>query len=305
MELTNNDRFDLAALLLLDKLDTRHSAQVRPSLTLGEYYDVLSDFLRLAPDISRGLTKLERIEAEREDRRYLNQLISLMETIGCEAFVVESHSILNAYENSGNWRLAGTHARQMRDDFNNFSGQIEKAAKKLSSDSQAAGGSETEAAETAGSEAEAAGAENADAGVAAALPLKDAIRLFDEKAASGKKVILAVDDSPAILQSLWAVLNDTYQVLVLAKPEEIDKVLRNQKQKPDLFLLDYKMPGLSGFDLIPIIRGYAEHSDTPIIFLTSDGSLDNVTSALALGALDFIVKPFKPEILREKISKHI
>ena len=108
MELTNNDHFDLAALLLLNKLDTRHSAEVKPSLTLGEYYDVLSEFLLLAPDISRGLTNLERKESERDDRRCLNQMISLMETIGCEAFVVESHSILNAYENSGNWRLAAT-----------------------------------------------------------------------------------------------------------------------------------------------------------------------------------------------------
>ena len=284
MELTNNDRFDLAALLLLSKLDLRHSAEVRPSLTIGEYYEVLSAFVRLAPNIARGLTNLERKEAEREDRRYLNQMIGLMETIGCRAFVVETHAILDAYENSGNWRLAGTLASQMRSGFNEFSGQIEKAMKKPADD-----GREEAAADNGGA------TEN--------LSLKDAIRLFDEKSAAGKKVILAVDDSPAILQSVWAVLNDSYQVLVLAKPEEIDKVL--QKQKPDLFLLDYKMPGLSGFELVPIIRSYEEHKDTPIIFLTSDGSMDNVTSALALGAMDFIVKPFKPDILKEKIIRHI
>ena len=280
----NNDRFDLDALLLLSKLNPRHSAQAKPGLTLSEYYDALMAFLRLSPDVSRGLTNLERKDAEREDRRCLNQLISIMESVGCEAFVVEAHSILNAYENSGNWRLAGTLARQMRDDFNEFSSQIEKAMKKPADESRA--------------DAEAEGSD-----VGAALTLVDAIKAFDAKSLPSKKVILAVDDSPAILQSVFAVLNDTYQILVLAKPEDIDKVLA--KQKPDMFLLDYKMPGISGFELVPIIRAYEEHKETPIIFLTSDGSIDNVTSALSLGAMDFIVKPFKPDILREKISRHM
>ena len=285
MELTNNDRFDLAALLLLVKLDTRRSAKVKPLLMLGEYYDALSAFLRLTPDVSRALGNLERKEAEREDRRYLNQMISLLGTIGCDAFVVETHEILNAYENAGNWRLAGTLASKIRDDFNEFCGQVEKARIKPVEDGHT----------------ESADARFAFTGVA--LSLKEAIELFDENIAAGKKVILAIDDSPAILQSIWAVLNDTYQVLVLAKPEQIEKVL--QTQKPDLFLLDYKMPGLSGFDLVPIIRATEGHKDTPIIFLTSDGSIDNVTSALALGALDFVVKPFKPDNLKEKISRHI
>ena len=290
MEQTNNDRFDLAALLKLDSLNPRHSAEVKPSLPVSEYYGMLSAFLRLAPDVSRGLTNFERLEADREDRRCLNQMIKLLETIGCEAFTVESHSILNAFENSGNWRLAGTLARQMRDDFSEFCAQLEKARiKSVDAGQTEQGDSERD---------------DPDAD----LLLKDAIRLVyekkpEDKKADGKKVILAVDDSPAILQSVWAVLNDTYQVLVLAKPEEIEKVL--QKQAPDMFLLDYKMPGLSGFELIPIIRSFEQHKDTPVIFLTSDGSLDNITSALALGAVDFIVKPFKPEILREKISKHM
>jgi DNA-binding response OmpR family regulator len=65
------------------------------------------------------------------------------------------------------------------------------------------------------------------------------------------------------------------------------------------------MPDINGFELIPIIRSYAEHKDTPVIFLTSIGTIDNVTAAIALGASDFIVKPFNPESLREKVSKHI
>ena len=78
-----------------------------------------------------------------------------------------------------------------------------------------------------------------------------------------------------------------------------------QQITPELFLLDYKMPELSGFDLIPIIRSFEAHKDTPIIFLTSMATAEYVTNAFALGACDYIVKPFQGKQLREKINKHI
>ena len=92
-------------------------------------------------------------------------------------------------------------------------------------------------------------------------------------------------------------------MLTLTNPLDLDKVL--QKQTPDLFLLDYKMPEMSGFELIPLIREHDAHKETPIIFLTSEGTFDNVTAAVALGVKDYIVKPFRAETLREKIGKYI
>ena len=89
----------------------------------------------------------------------------------------------------------------------------------------------------------------------------------------------------------------------LTKSTELERVL--QRLTPDLFLLDYQMPELSGFDLVPIIRNLEEHKDTPIVFLTSEGTIENLTAAIALGACDFVVKPFQPDVLREKIGKHI
>ena len=72
-----------------------------------------------------------------------------------------------------------------------------------------------------------------------------------------------------------------------------------------MILLDYEMPEINGFDLIPIIRKFSEHKDTPIIFLTSLGTMEHVSAAAKLGACDFIVKPFEPDNLREKVAKHI
>ena len=118
-----------------------------------------------------------------------------------------------------------------------------------------------------------------------------------------KLKILAIDDSPTVLCSVSSMLGFKYKVFTLPKPAELKRAL--QKLTPDLFLLDYKMPEINGFELVPIIRGIKEHKDTPIVFLTSEGNIDNLTIAIALGANDFIVKPVKPKILYDKITKHI
>ena len=123
------------------------------------------------------------------------------------------------------------------------------------------------------------------------------------KKTTRKLLILAVDDSPVILKSVSSVLSDSYKVFTLPKPAELENVLK--KLTPDLFLLDYHMPHLNGFELIPIIRSFVEHKDTPIIFLTSEGTIKNIAAALALGACDVVEKPFQPDILREKIARHI
>jgi len=131
----------------------------------------------------------------------------------------------------------------------------------------------------------------------------DLAERIERSITTAKPVVLAVDDAPDILKTIYSILRNKYKVYTLSKPEKIHDLMRNIK--PDLFLLDYKMPELSGFDLIPIIRGYAEHKDTPIIFLTSEGTIDNLTAAVGLGACDFIVKPFNADVLLERISKHI
>jgi len=118
-----------------------------------------------------------------------------------------------------------------------------------------------------------------------------------------RPTILAIDDSPVALRAVSAVLGGEYEVLTLTEPEELERIMK--KIKPDLFLLDCKMPGTGGFELIPVIRGLEGHLNTRIIFLTSEGTIENLTAAIALGACDFIVKPFIPDVLRERIAKHI
>jgi DNA-binding response OmpR family regulator len=138
-------------------------------------------------------------------------------------------------------------------------------------------------------------------------PFKDAelikcieFHLSPEKQAACKPVILAVDDDPGILQTVSYVLSNRYKVHTLPDPRVIKELLATVS--PDLFLLDYNMPGYNGFDLVPLIRSYADHGETPIVFLTTEGTEDVISTAIHLGADGFILKPIDGTLLREKME---
>jgi len=124
--------------------------------------------------------------------------------------------------------------------------------------------------------------------------------LDPKKRDANKPIILAVDDNPSILQTVNHLLGDEYKIYTLPHPQAINEVL--SKVVPDLFLLDCHMPIVHGFELVPMIRSFPDHEDTPIVFLTSEGTIDNVSVATTIGASGFIVKPINEKILREKVA---
>lgn len=74
---------------------------------------------------------------------------------------------------------------------------------------------------------------------------------------------------------------------------------------PDLILLDINMPGMNGFETLGKLRlQEAGKSQTPVIFLTADETEDSETTGLSLGAMDFVKKPFIPDVLALRV-KHI
>lgn len=116
-------------------------------------------------------------------------------------------------------------------------------------------------------------------------------------------VILAIDDNMSLLKSIYNLLCDDYRVCTLPRPEKLKDLLRSLT--PDLFILDCNMPIISGVELVPLIRSTPGHEETPILFLTSDGTADNVYLTMNTGACDFLVKPVDEVILREKLSTHL
>ncbi len=114
--------------------------------------------------------------------------------------------------------------------------------------------------------------------------------------------ILLVDDQPASLAALDATLEPLGQRLHQASSGRQALKLLLERDFA-VVLLDVRMPGMDGFETARLIRERPRSSRTPIIFLTGidQGRLPEFR-AYALGAVDYLVKPFEPEILRSKVS---
>ena len=108
--------------------------------------------------------------------------------------------------------------------------------------------------------------------------------------------ILVVDDDTSNLRMASHILSsEKMRVSCLKSGEEAICFL--QEQRPDLILLDIHMPGMDGFETIAAVRGDEKTADIPVIFLTADDDSETETRGLKAGAMDFIKKPFVPEVL--------
>ena len=121
--------------------------------------------------------------------------------------------------------------------------------------------------------------------------------------AKGSKTILAVDDRPEILNNVNAALRNHYKVLGAPSGKMALQIM--DRYKIDLFYLDIDMPEMDGFELAKLIRTSGKYSKTPIIFLTTKSSRENIEKAISLGSDDFIVKPSNHVNLLVKARKYM
>jgi signal transduction histidine kinase len=114
--------------------------------------------------------------------------------------------------------------------------------------------------------------------------------------------ILLVDDHVENLLALESILTDSSYSLVRARSgrEALREVLRRDFA---LILLDVAMPDLDGYETAELIRQRERSRDTPIIFLTANYRSDShVFRGYSVGAVDYIFKPFSPEVLQSKVA---
>jgi len=118
----------------------------------------------------------------------------------------------------------------------------------------------------------------------------------------GSSVLLIVDDYPENLISMRALLQrQDWQVMTAASGFEALSLLL--EHDVDLVLLDVQMPGMDGFEVARLMRGSQRTRLTPIIFLTAnEQSQDAVIKGYASGAVDYLFKPFDPQILKPKVQ---
>ena len=115
------------------------------------------------------------------------------------------------------------------------------------------------------------------------------------------EVILVVDDDKANLMLAQKILGGTYRIAAANSGAVAFKYL--EKNKPDLILLDINMPEMSGFEAMEKLRTDERYSSIPVIFLTADKSVETETKCFQVGAVDFVGKPFVPDILISRVKR--
>jgi len=288
--------FDFPTLLRLGDLDIRRIAAEKSAITVKDYFTLLSKFIELGPKVTDALNRMARLLADRNDYISLAEMKVLLDELGYSKLIPVIDGIVSAGE-KGNTEFAADCAKRALNDFKRLYTRTETAIKTGVSEDQANAADPNDLLFSFMSYSRNYGV------TAAGRPLKEILEQVDSAESTRKMRVLAVDDSPTMLKTIISTLKDQYKVFTLSNSTQVERFL--QQITPELFLLDYKMPDLNGFELVPIIRSFEEHKDTPIIFLTSMGTKEHISAAAMLGACDFVVKPFDSVTLHDKIAKHI
>ena len=114
-----------------------------------------------------------------------------------------------------------------------------------------------------------------------------------------QKCILVVDDDDMNLMRTKRILGKEYNVLFASSGMEALKRLKTENV--DLVLLDIEMPKMDGFETFERMKGH--YDDIPVIFLTASGYEDDVMSAIKLGAVNYLKKPYFPQDLLKRVAK--
>jgi len=117
-----------------------------------------------------------------------------------------------------------------------------------------------------------------------------------------QKTILIVEDSPNIRRLIGYNL-ERVGFTVLEAGDGRDAVRLLQKTVPDLIILDIRMPEMDGFQLLDLMRKYPKAAAIPVVMMTALSQPADVDRALALGVVDYLVKPLDPTVLVAKVRE--
>ncbi len=118
---------------------------------------------------------------------------------------------------------------------------------------------------------------------------------------NSKSRILIVDDNRSIVRLAERILQkESYDVITAF--DGLEGLRKAREEKPDLIILDIVMPELNGFQVLDLVR---QHSKAPVIMLTAEQDMDSVKATLALGADDYMVKPFSARDLLVRVREKL
>lgn len=118
-----------------------------------------------------------------------------------------------------------------------------------------------------------------------------------------KNTVLLVDDIPANIKILVGALRENYRLIVATNGRDALKAAH--EKQPDLILLDVMMPDMDGYEVCKTLKTRPETASIPIIFVTAMDEEKDETRGFLLGAVDYIVKPVNPVIVKARVQTHI
>jgi putative two-component system response regulator len=119
-----------------------------------------------------------------------------------------------------------------------------------------------------------------------------------------RQTILIVDDSPENILILMDLLRDQY-IITVATTGKRALQLAGSDTPPDLILLDVLMPGMNGYEVCSQLKAFPGTADIPVIFVTGLSDESDEQKGLDLGAVDFILKPFSPPLVKARVRNHL
>jgi len=119
-----------------------------------------------------------------------------------------------------------------------------------------------------------------------------------------RQTVLIVDDAPENIDLLREIFRDDYYVQAANNGETALSIVQSDNP-PDIILLDVMMPGIGGYEMCSRLKADPAARDIPVIFISGQVSIENETRGFALGAADYIIKPFTSPIVRARVRNHL
>jgi two-component system response regulator FlrC len=116
------------------------------------------------------------------------------------------------------------------------------------------------------------------------------------------RTLLIVDDDPGLREAIMdTLLLSGYRCLSAENGESALRVL--QRQTVDMVITDVQMPGMNGMDLLSVMA--EKYSQIPVLLMTAYGNIEDAVAAMRTGAVDYLAKPFAPEVLLNLVSRYV
>ncbi len=115
--------------------------------------------------------------------------------------------------------------------------------------------------------------------------------------------VLVVEDSPVMRGLIGSLVDELGEIDVVEVENGLEALRVLPQEQFDLIITDINMPNINGLELLSFIRNNSQHVDTPVLVVTTEGSARDREKGLALGATDYLVKPFENEVLIETVRR--